>query len=337
MIIFAAKPGSESMRTVAELQHLYEAYLADNRFLQLPRELYEPVNYILELGGKRLRPVLTLMGYELFRNDVEKALPVSHAVEIFHNFSLVHDDIMDEAPLRRGHPTVHSRYNVSTAILSGDVMLIYVYEYLLRMEDKSRLPDLVKVFNRVAIEVCEGQQFDMNFERRTDVLIEEYIDMIGRKTAALISGSLELGAIAAGAPKKDVQLLAAFGRHIGIAFQLQDDILDTFGDPQKFGKKIGGDIIQNKKTFLILKAVEVADPDTRKTLIRYMTTPTTNETQKVEEVTAILRRLNIPELAEAEKRRHQQLAFDHFFAVRIPEANRKPLLQLTEKLIGRET
>jgi geranylgeranyl diphosphate synthase type II len=337
MIIFTAKPGSESMRTVAELQQLYEAYLVENRFLQMPRELYEPVNYILELGGKRLRPVLTLMGYELFRSDVEKALPVAHAVEIFHNFSLVHDDIMDKAPLRRGQPTLHSRYDVSTAILSGDVMLIYVYEFLLRMEDKSRLSDLVSVFNRVAIEVCEGQQFDMNFEQRTDVLIEEYIDMIGKKTAALISGSLELGAIAAGAPRRDVQRLAAFGRHIGIAFQLQDDILDTFGDPKKFGKKIGGDIIQNKKTFLILKALEVADPETRGTLMRYMTTPSSEEARKVREVTAILHRLNIPELAEAEKRRHQQLAFDHFFAVRVPGANRRPLLQLTEKLIGRET
>lgn len=325
------------MRTVAELQHLYETYLLENRFLQLPRELYEPVNYILELGGKRLRPVLALMGYELFRSDVEKALPVAHAVEIFHNFSLVHDDIMDEAPLRRGHPTVHSRYDVSTAILSGDVMLIYVYEYLLRMEDKSRLSDLVSVFNRVAIKVCEGQQLDMNFERRTDVLIEEYIDMIGKKTAALISGSLELGAIAAGAPEEDEQRLAAFGRHIGIAFQLQDDILDTFGDPKKFGKKIGGDIAQNKKTYLILKALEVADASTRQTLMEYMTTPAEDELLKIKEVTAILRQLNIPELAEAEKRRHQQLAFDYFFSVGVPESNKKPLLQLTEKLIGRET
>lgn len=325
------------MRSVDQLRQIYEDYLIAHRFEQQPAGLYGPVNYIMELGGKRLRPVLTLMSYELFRADVEKALPVAHAVELFHNFSLVHDDIMDQAPLRRGKRTVHEQYNISSAILSGDVMLIFVYEYLLKMSDSGRLPQLMKVFNRVAIEVCEGQQYDMDFEDREQVSIEEYMDMIARKTAALISGSLELGALAAGAPQEDVKHLAAFGRHIGLAFQLQDDILDTFGDPEKFGKKIGGDIIQNKKTYLILKALEIADPDTHRELLRYMITTAKEEHLKVEAVTAILRSLGIPELAEAEKRRHQQMAFDHFHAVQKPEEKKASLWGLTEKLIGRET
>jgi len=324
------------MQTVVQLRQLYEDYLIANRFEQRPAGLYEPVNYIMELGGKRLRPVLTLMSYELFRPDVERALPAAHAVELFHNFSLVHDDIMDQAPLRRGHPTVHEHFNVSSAILSGDVMLIYVYEFLLRMSDMGCLPQLLEVFNRVAVEVCEGQQYDMDFEVRQDVKIPEYMEMIARKTAALISGSLELGALAAEAPEADVQHLAAFGRHIGLAFQLQDDILDTFGDPEKFGKKIGGDIIQNKKTYLILKALEIADPHTRAELLEHMTAETEENAGKVEAVTAILQHLGIPALAEAEKRRHQQLAFDHFNAVQTPEEKKIQLRQLTEKLIGRE-
>ncbi len=324
------------MKNIAELQQLYTAYLAGHRFEQAPSELYDPVNYIMELGGKRLRPVLTMMSYQLFASDVDKVLPAAHAVELFHNFSLVHDDIMDAAPLRRGRPTVHERYDRNTAILSGDVMLIYVYDFLTRVGDPVVQAALFRVFNRVAIEVCEGQQLDMNFERRTDVRIEEYIDMIGKKTAALIAGALELGALAAGAGEEDVERLSAFGRHIGIAFQLQDDILDTFGDPEKFGKKIGGDIVQNKKTFLVIKALEVADPELRRELLHFLTTPTANERLKVDRVTAILYELNIPEAAEATKRRHQQFAFDQFRAVGVGEERKEPLRQLAQQLLGRE-
>lgn len=324
------------MHTVAELQQRYLAYLHDNRFRQSPPELYEPVNYIMELGGKRLRPVLALMSYELFRDDVDAALPAAHAVEVFHNFSLVHDDIMDQAPLRRNQATVHHRYGVNTAILAGDVMLVYVYEFLLQLQHTGRLAELIGVFNRVAIDVCEGQQLDMNFEQRTDVTIEEYIDMIARKTAALISGSLELGALAARASTENVQRLAAFGRHIGIAFQLQDDILDTFGEAGKVGKKIGGDIVQNKKTYLVLKALEVATPAQRNRLLHLFTTPADDEAAKIAEVTHLFHRLHIPELAEAEKRRHQQLAFDYFHAVDVPPARRQPLQNLADSLIGRD-
>ncbi len=325
------------MRTTAELQKLYEAYLLENRLLREPRELYEPFNYIMELGGKRLRPVLALLGYQLFRGDSERALPVAHAVEIFHNFSLVHDDIMDQAPLRRGQPTVHRHYGVNTAILSGDVMLIYAYEALLLTRDKSVIPELVRVFNRVAVEVCEGQQRDMNFEQRAEVTIEEYLQMISQKTAALIAGALELGGIVAGATVEDRHNLSAFGRNIGIAFQLQDDILDTFGDPEKFGKKIGGDIVQNKKTYLILKALEVARTPDRTRLQTLMNSHADDEAGKIAEVTQLLEGLGIRDLAEAEKQRYQQAAFDYLHAVKVSDFEKQALTGLTEKLIGRES
>lgn len=325
------------MRTIAELQELYEAYLLENRLLREPRELYEPFNYIMELGGKRLRPVLSLLGYQLFRGDSERALPVAHAVEVFHNFSLVHDDIMDAAPLRRGKPTVHRQYGVNTAILSGDVMLIYAYEALLLTHAPALLPELIRVFNHVAVEVCEGQQRDMNFEQRDDVTIPEYLQMIGQKTAALIAGALELGGIVAGASSDDRENLAAFGRNIGIAFQLQDDILDTFGDPGKFGKKIGGDIVQNKKTYLILKALEVARGSERSRLQALMNSSPADEAAKVREVTALLEGLRVPELAEVEKQRFQQAAFEKLQAVKVSDFEKQPLIDLTGKLIGRES
>ncbi len=324
------------MKNTAALQQLYEAFLAKHPFRQPPEGLYEPVDYILGLGGKRLRPVLALLGYQLFRNDVEVALPVAQAVEVFHNFSLVHDDIMDEAPLRRGSPTVHRRFGVPTAVLSGDVMLVYAYDFLLGCPATTAIPDLMRVFNRVAIEVCEGQQMDMEFESRHNVGLEEYIEMIGKKTAALISGSLELGALAAGAPKNDVERLAAFGRAIGIAFQLQDDILDTFGQSAKVGKKIGGDIIQNKKTFLILKALEKASPDQRRRLTELMTTQPADEDRKIREVTELLRSLDVPRMAEEAKAGFQATAFEHFAAVAVSADRKESLSRLTRQLIGRE-
>ena len=247
------------MRSLSQLQELFQKYISDNQFSDTPTELYDPVNYILSLGGKRLRPILLLMAYNLFKTDVEKALPAAFSVEVFHNFSLMHDDIMDKAPLRRGKPAVHIKYNESTGILSGDVMLIYAFKYLMKLEDQNSLLEIIKLFNQIAIDVCEGQQFDMNFENRTEVTIDEYINMIGLKTAALLAGAMKMGALIAGASDKDAQLLYDFGKNVGIAFQLQDDILDTFGDPEKFGKKVGGDIAQNKKTYLALRAMELAN------------------------------------------------------------------------------
>jgi len=317
------------------IQTLFDDYLSQHFFQQAPSELYEPVNYILQLGGKRLRPALLLMSTQLFDTDIQKALPAAYAVEIFHNFSLVHDDIMDEAPLRRGKPTVHHQYNINTGILSGDVMLIYAYEYLLKTENPSIIKDIVQIFNRFAIEVCEGQQLDMNFEQQSDVTIAQYIKMIELKTAALIGGALELGALIGGASREDAAHLAAFGRNAGIAFQLQDDLLDTFGDPEKVGKKPGGDIVQNKKTYLIIKALEIADPTTRAELLQWMTMPTTHNAEKIQRVTSILKDLNIPTIVEDVKTDFMQKAYAHFALIKGSEVVKKELLELADKLANR--
>ncbi|MEZ4994607.1 MAG: polyprenyl synthetase family protein [Saprospiraceae bacterium] len=325
------------MADIKKLQQLFLDYLEENPWNQAPSGLYEPVNYIMQLGGKRLRPVLVLLAYDLFRDDVKKALPVAMAVEIFHNFTLVHDDIMDAAPLRRGMPSVHTKYDINTGILSGDVMLIDCYEYLLKVNASQRLKQLVSIFNKVAIKVCEGQQYDIDFEKRTDVTIEEYVEMIKRKTATLIAGSLALGATTAEAPEEDIQHLSAFGENIGIAFQMQDDYLDTFGDPQKVGKKTGGDIIQNKKTFLILKAMALAAPAQRRQLETYFSGTHFDETEKVERVTLILHQLNIPKLTLQIKQQYQDEAFRHLDAIHAarPEGI-ATLRELSLSLIGRE-
>lgn len=324
------------MRDFTDLQLLFDQYINKNYFRQEPTALYEPVNYILQLGGKRLRPALVLMGCQLFDTDIEAALPAAYAVEIFHNFSLVHDDIMDAAPLRRGKPTVHNHFGTNAGILSGDVMLIYAYEYLLKVDKPSLIKDLVQVFNRFAIEVCEGQQLDMNFEKQADVTISEYLRMIELKTAALIGGALELGAIIGGASSEDARHLAAFGRNAGIAFQLEDDLLDTFGDPAKVGKKPGGDIVQNKKTYLIIKALEIADADTKHELLQWMTTSPTDESQKIARVTAILQQLNIPTLAQAVKADYLEKAHAHLEKVNGAAAVKATLLDFADRLANRE-
>lgn len=325
------------MVNVKSYQELFLDYLERESWPDTPKALYEPVDYLMHLGGKRLRPVLALMAYKLFQEDVEQALPAAMAVEVFHNFSLVHDDIMDEAPLRRGKPSVHTKYNINTGILSGDVMLIYTYEYLLKIGDPDKIKKMVAVFNRVAIRVCEGQQYDMDFETRSDVTIPEYIEMIRFKTAALISGSLALGAIAAGAPEADVRHLEAFGEYIGLAFQLQDDYLDTFGDPEKVGKKAGGDIVQNKKTYLILRALEIADDTQRNALNSYMSSTNFDEQEKIKAVIGILRELDIPALTLSLKESYQEKAFHHLDQVQYQNESVALLRNLSMDLIGRES
>lgn len=325
------------MKDLTALRQLLEAYQEKHPFAREPRELYDPANYIMSLGGKRLRPLLALVAYQMFRpHELEQALPIAYAVEVFHNFTLVHDDIMDDAPLRRGQATVHTKWDPNTAILSGDVMLIAAYESLMQFQGEEQLSRLVRVFNRVAREVCEGQQMDMNFEVREDVAIPEYLKMIELKTAVLLGGSLEMGAIGAQAKQDDITNLSEFGRNIGIAFQLQDDILDTFGDPEKFGKKIGGDIAQNKKTFLILKALDVAQPAQREKLQAYLQPNDLGEDQKIAEVTALLRELKIPELAARERNRFRDIAFDHLDRIQIAHEEKDLLFQMTDMVISRE-
>jgi geranylgeranyl diphosphate synthase type II len=278
------------MHTLPDYQSLFQDYLTAHTFRQEPTELYEPVNYILRIGGKRLRPLLVLMGCELFSDDMRKALPAAMAVEVFHNFTLLHDDIMDNAPLRRGQPTVHEKYNTNTAILSGDVMLIWAYRFLQDTPSHTEgghfniKAQLLDIFNKMAIEVCEGQQMDMNFETRRDVTIPAYLKMIAYKTSVLIASAFQMGALIGGARIDEAAQLYQFGLNLGIAFQIQDDILDSFGDPEKFGKKVGGDIIQNKKTFLVLKAIELAKPSERIELEELMNSPTTDESAKIARV-----------------------------------------------------
>lgn len=316
--------------------HTFETYRLQHTFDREPSALYDPVNYIMELGGKRLRPILALMGYELFQTDYKPALPLAYAIEIFHNFSLVHDDIMDAAPLRRGQSTVHQKWDLNTAILSGDVMLIYAYDYLLQLNAPERIADIVRVFNRVAREVCEGQQMDMDFETRADVSIPEYLKMIELKTSVLIAGALEMAALAAGANEEDVKHLYEFGRNVGIAFQLQDDILDTFGDAAAVGKQIGGDIVQNKKTFLILKALELASSTQKAELNKWMSKDSNiGVEEKIAQVTALLNQLHIREVAQELKLEFQREAFAHLHALTIPAERRAVLEALAHQLLDR--
>lgn len=323
------------MQLVSTYYSDFMAYMEANTFDKAPNGLYKPVDYIMQLGGKRLRPILVLMGHRLFHDTHEPALPLALAVEVFHNFSLVHDDIMDDAPLRRGKPTVHELYDVNTGILSGDVMLIKCYEFLLKAP-AALIPALVQTFNEVAIKVCEGQQYDMDFEIRDDVTIPAYLKMIEYKTAALIEGSLSLGAILAEAGPDNCHHLALFGRNIGLAFQMQDDILDTFGDPAKFGKKVGGDILNNKKTYLLLKAQELATSEDRVALAHWMSKKEFDEAEKVNGVTELFRKYKVLELATEQMQSYQDQAFKHLEKVEVSAERKQELTDLAHELLVRE-
>ncbi|RME95166.1 MAG: polyprenyl synthetase family protein [Bacteroidetes bacterium] len=314
----------------------FEAYLEAHAFSQEPKALYEPANYIMKMGGKRIRPLLALLACRLFEEDFTLALPAALSVEVFHNFSLVHDDIMDAADLRRGRETVHRKYGINNAILTGDVMLIYAYEFLQKTPRRSAISDMVKVLSKVAIKVCEGQQYDVDFETQPGVSLADYIKMIELKTAALLAGSLQLGALAGGANEEEQQHLSEFGRLTGIAFQLQDDYLDTFGDPEKFGKRPGGDIIQNKKTALYIRALELADEPTRTRLVELYSQRPTSEQNKVEEVKVIFQHLDIPQYIKTLRNDYQQQAYAHLQAVAGDSSAKDALFGLAESLLKRE-
>jgi geranylgeranyl diphosphate synthase, type II len=263
-----------------------------------PTELYEPIQYIMSLGGKRLRPVLVILAYHLFKKDYKNAINPAIGVELFHNFSLMHDDIMDNAPLRRGKQTVHEKWNTNIAILSGDVMLVKAYDYLLNCEN-TVLKEVLTAFNKAATEVCEGQQWDMNFEKLNSVSVSEYIEMIRQKTAVLLGFSLQLGAILGNANTDEKEILYNLGVNAGIAFQLKDDLLDAFGDSAKFGKQVGGDIISNKKTFLLITALQKADTSTLSELNKWLSATEFDKTEKVNAVLAIYENLGIKEATES--------------------------------------
>tara|TARA_R110002049_G_scaffold109580_1_gene258454 strand:- start:2805 stop:3779 length:975 start_codon:yes stop_codon:yes gene_type:complete len=276
------------MHTIDQYRTLFIAHLNDAIKEQEPKNLYEPIAYILQLGGKRLRPILTLMAADTFGADYRKALDAALTVEVFHNFSLVHDDIMDDAPLRRGKQTVHEKWDVNTGILSGDAMLIEAYRCL-ETYDGNVFKKLVKLFSKTAMQVCEGQQYDVDFETRDDVSITEYLKMIEYKTAVLVAASMKMGAIVAETTEENQNLIYDFGRNLGIAFQLQDDYLDAFGDPKNFGKQVGGDIIENKKTYLFLRAYEEANKEERDSLEQLFSIQPNNTSDKIASVKGIYR------------------------------------------------
>jgi geranylgeranyl diphosphate synthase, type II len=327
------------MQTLSQILNQIQIYANSQALVREPKNLYEPIEYILQLGGKKLRPALVLMSYNLFREDLQVALPAGFAIEVFHNFTLMHDDIMDNAPLRRGMPTVHEKYNVNTGILSGDAMLILAYDYLMSVsEDAKIVAKIIKIFNKCAIEVCEGQQFDIDFEKRNDVTISDYLRMIELKTSVLLAAALEIGANLAESSEKDAKNLYEFGRNIGISFQLQDDILDTFGNPATFGKKVGGDIAQNKKTFLFLKSLEMANPAQREALLHWYNTPT-EENQEVEKISAVKQIFldaGVLDFANEVKNDYYKTAMQHLEAVEVSTEKKQILRSFAEDLLHRQ-
>jgi len=301
----------------------------------LPINLYEPVGYALAMGGKRLRPVMVLLACNLFSDTIENALPAALAIEVFHNFTLLHDDIMDQAEMRRNSLSVYKRYNENTAILSGDAMSIMAYNYLL----KSNSPDLgsmIRLFSQTALEVCEGQQYDMDFENREDTSISEYLNMIRLKTAVLLACSLKIGALATNAPEKTADLLYVFGLNMGMAFQLQDDLLDVFADQEKFGKRIGGDIVSNKKTFLLLKALELADDKTKKNIQNWLSKKEFNSDEKIKVITAIYNELNIKKITEDIIDTFYQSALNVYNEIDVSNERKTELLHLASLIINRD-
>lgn len=291
-----------------------------------PEELYKPEKYILSLGGKRIRPILALLACDLFEKSPERALNSALCVELFHNFSLIHDDILDNAPIRRGKPTVHEKWNTNIAILSGDVMLVKAFE-ILQSYPAEEFKQLAALFSKTAIEVCEGQQMDMNFETQHDVSTEDYVQMITYKTAVLLGCSLQMGAINAGASQQDQNNIYEFGKHLGIAFQILDDVLDVYAeDQEKFGKQVGGDILSNKKTFLLLKCFELANEADTEALRMYLK-PTLNPQQKIKNVMSLYDKLGVKELALNEADYHTKKSLEYLFKINA-SAEKKNQLQL---------
>jgi geranylgeranyl diphosphate synthase, type II len=320
------------MYSFEELSQLFTEKFAIKHFPTEPASLYEPNDYFLQLGGKRIRPVLCLMGNELFGDIISDAWEAANAIELFHNFTLIHDDIMDKAPRRRGMETVHIKYGESTALLAGDVMLVVAYDYLNKINTEF-LHGIIRVFNKTAKEVCEGQQLDMDFEKKENVSLDEYLRMIELKTSVLLAGSLQMGAILGGAGERNQQLLFEFGRKLGIAFQVQDDYLDAFGDPKKFGKQVGGDIKSNKKTFLFIHAMQAANAVQLQELKKIITE---NGDDKVEKILQIYRDCKADEWARSLKDKYLDEAFAHLEDMAVISKRKEPLRELARFLIQRE-
>ena len=322
------------MQHIEQYQKPFLKYLEGFTVDKEPKNLYNPINYILQLGGKRLRPILTLMTAEIFGGNVDRAMGAALSIEVFHNFSLVHDDIMDDAPLRRGEETVHEKWNLNTGILSGDAMLIMAYQLFENYEPQT-FQALAKLFSKTALEVCEGQQFDIDFETRDDVTILEYLKMIEYKTAVLVGAAMKMGAIVAKASVEDQNSIYEFGRLLGIAFQLQDDYLDAFGNPETFGKQVGGDIIENKKTYLYLKTMELGSDDDTLNLKTFMSNSDLPNFNKVEKVKALFNKSGAAAATKNAVKEYTNKAFEVLKTLNISNDKKQVLRVFGEQLMNR--
>ena len=320
------------MSRFQELSQEFSSYFNKKHFPDQPETLYGAASYMLEDGGKRIRPVLCLLGNELFSPIQPDTWKIAIALELFHNFTLIHDDIMDKAPLRRGKATVHAKYNESTALLAGDVMLLQAYEYL-NETDSNHVQNLIRLLNKTGREVCEGQQLDMDFEKTAAISLAQYLHMIELKTAVFLAGSLRMGAVVAGAGETDQQNIYDFGKNLGLAFQVQDDWLDTFGNPSTFGKQKGGDIIANKKTFLLVKALESASPEQKQELIELLLY---NGSDKVDRMTAIYQSAGVDQAAQEAKNLYMGKAYSHLESIEVPSARKASLKELAVYLLERQ-
>ena len=323
------------MHSIQQYQEFISDYLQSQSAIKEPKNLYEPIQYILQLGGKRMRPILTLLSAEVFNAEYEKALPAALAVEVFHNFSLVHDDIMDDAPLRRGNVTVHEKWDINTGILSGDAMLILAYQYFENYEPNV-FRELAKLFSKTALEVCEGQQWDVDFETRTDVSIPDYLKMIECKTAVLVAAAMKMGAIIAQTSEENAQLIYNFGLNLGLAFQLQDDYLDAFGDPKTFGKQVGGDIIENKKTYLLIKAIEFASPEEKQQLLQLFSVHLDDSTEKIDTVKQLFITTGAAQATQNAIADFTAKAFEIVTQMNISEDKKEILSHFAENLMKRK-
>lgn len=324
------------MYTLKDFQQIINHSIAKEKIIKEPQALYEPINYTLESGGKRIRPALVLLACNLFSDDIQKAIKPAIGLEIFHNFTLLHDDIMDQADIRRGIPAVHKKWDENTAILSGDAMLIKAYDYFFDIESPN-FRKILKVFNQTALEVCEGQQYDMEFENRDDVTENEYLRMIELKTSVLLAAGLKIGALIGNADESDADLLYHYGRNIGLAFQLQDDLLDVYGDEKVFGKQIGGDIVSNKKTFLLIKTKQLAEKDELESLQYWLKYQSAERDEKISAVTAIYDKLKIKEITKEKILELTQKALDLLDQVSVENNNKIELKKLAGKLINRNS
>ena len=321
----------ENILNVEDFSQIITKHIESIEYPSSPHTLYDPVNYILNIGGKRFRPIMLLLAQQLYESNYEKAIPAALAIEIFHNFTLVHDDIMDNADLRRNQHTVHKKWDINTGILSGDAMLIMAFQQLSKL-DKKYFADVYKIFNQTALEVCEGQQYDMDYEKNHDISVEHYLKMIELKTSVLIAGALKMGAIIGGAKPDDQELLYKLGINLGLGFQLQDDYLDAFSDAKEFGKQTGGDIVQNKKTFMLISALSKADEADKKELIDWLQKEEFDREEKVNAVKNIYQKLEIDSITKDICELYFRNAHDCLLDVDVPTTKKQKIFELIEIL-----